>query len=197
MEKRISFRDFQSAKNVAKTIDPYLIQKEKLQAQIDSLDETFNAKFKEKAEQLYKKVQEAQTKERERLEGLIKDAEEQICLYETGIFNNTGFHVTDLVKKVIEPTGKTDANGKPVKVTKYLPTGIVSYDEETKQYVITVPDETPTTENQPGSDFDKDAESVEGETLTEEEAKIEEEAAMIEPDGDDLPFGPTNEDEEF
>ena len=65
---------------------------------------------------------------------------------------NIGFHVTDLVKKVIEPTGKTDAKtGKPIKVTKYLPTEIVSYDEATKEYVITVPENEPVNE---GSDND-------------------------------------------
>lgn len=30
--------------------------------------------------------------------------------------------------------------GKPVKVTKYVPTEIVSYDKEHKQYIITTPD---------------------------------------------------------
>lgn len=164
MEKRISFRDFQSAKNVAKTINPYIIQKNKLQAQIDSLEETFNAKFKEKAEQLYKKVQEAQASEKTRLEGLIQGIDNTIALYEAGLLNEIGFHATDLVKKVVE----TDAKGN--KITKYLPTDIVSYDESAKQYVITVADEAvegteeavvpPTTEGEPGLDFDKDLDEL-------------------------------------
>ena len=175
MEKRISFRDFQSAKNVAKTIDPYLVQKKKCQEQIASLEDTFKAKFTEKAQQLFNRLQEAQAKEKERLENLLEEIDHKIDLYEAGILRDTGFHTTDLVKKVIEPTGKTDANGKPLKITKYLPTDIVSYDEESKQYVVTVPDDEPivppTTEDGPGSDFDIDKENL-----------------AIEEESDDLPF---------
>ena len=109
MEKRISFRDFQSAKNVAKTIDPYLVQKKKCQEQIASLEDTFKAKFTEKAQQLFNRLQEAQAKEKERLENLLEEIDHKIDLYEAGILRDTGFHTTDLVKKVIEPTGKTDA----------------------------------------------------------------------------------------
>jgi hypothetical protein len=38
-------------------------------------------------------------------------------------------------------------------VTKYLPTEIVSYDEATKEYVITVPENEPASVNE-GSDND-------------------------------------------
>lgn len=75
-----------------------------------------------------------------------------------------GVPVYKLVKKVIEPTGTMGKDGKPIKVTKYLPTNIVSYDEQKKQYVITLPDENtivpPTTEGLPGSDFDLDKENA-------------------------------------
>lgn len=58
---------------------------------------------------------------------------EQISALEQGIKKIIGFSVEELVKKVIE----TDTKGN--KVTKYLPTAIVSYDEQRKEYVISVP----------------------------------------------------------
>lgn len=68
----------------------------------------------------------------------------QIASLEAGIKEVMGFRVEELVKKVIEPG--VDVNGQPKKTTKYLPTDIVSYDTEKKQYVIHVDDpveETP------------------------------------------------------
>lgn len=123
MEKRISYFEFQSVKSVAKAIDPKVKEREKLEAQAKELAEKYKA------------------------------VQAEIGLYEAGVVKNIGFHVTDLVKKVIEPTGKTDAKtGKPIKVTKYLPTDIVSYDETTKEYVITVED-TPVGESDDNSIF--------------------------------------------
>lgn len=63
----------------------------------------------------------------------------QIQALEAGIKQIIGFRVEELVKKVIEP----DANGN--KVTKYLPTDIVAYDSQSKQYIISVPDSEPAT----------------------------------------------------
>lgn len=69
----------------------------------------------------------------------------QIASLEAGIKQVVGFRVEELVKKVIEPG--VDANGQPKKTTKYLPTDMVSYDETKKQFVITVPDDTTTVED--------------------------------------------------
>ena len=170
MEKRIPFFHFQSVKSVAKAIDPHLKTMTKLKNSVLAIKEEYDAKqaklkaeFEEKAAKVKQEYDACQL---------------QIDSLETGILQITGFHVADLVKKVIEPTGKTDPKtGKPIKVTKYLPTDIVSYDEATKEYVITVPEEgetvvPPTTENTAGSDFDKDAE-----TFQEPEANISEEPA--------------------
>lgn len=111
MEKRITYQQFQSAKSVAKAIDP-------LQRKIEPLKEKIKAMVEE-----------------------CKGYQEQVSALEAGIVNILGFHVTDLVKKVIEPTGAVDPKtGKPIKVTKYVPTDIVSYDEQHKQYVISIPD---------------------------------------------------------
>lgn len=140
MEKRISYSQFQQVKACAKMIDPCNTKIESLKKKIMPLVEE------------------------------MKGYQTQIDALEQGIVSVLGFHVSDLVKKVIEPTGAVDKNGKPIKVTKYLPTDIVSYDEQKKQYVINTPDEgqnapetivPPTTEDGPGSDFDIDKENAE------------------------------------
>ena len=111
MEKRIKYSQFQQVKNAAKMIDP----------------------LKRKMAPLKKKV--------EALVIELKGYQTQIDALEAGIVQVIGFHVDDLVRKVIEPTGKTDANGKPIMQTKYIPTGIVSYDEQHKEFVVTTPDD--------------------------------------------------------
>lgn len=128
MRKEISYSQFQQVKSAAKMIDPNMRKIEALKKKIMPLVE-----------------------EMRQYQALNDSLEE-------GIVKVIGFHVTDLVKKVIEPTGATDKFGKPIKVTKYLPTDIVSYDEQHKVYIIEVPD-APTTESVAGSDFDKDAAS--------------------------------------
>jgi hypothetical protein len=162
MEKRIPFFHFQSVKSVAKAIDPYLKTMDKLKSDVLAIKEAYEAKqAKLKAE-----FEEKATKVKQEYDNY----QLQIDSLETGILQMTGFHVAELVKKVIEPTGKTDSKtGKPIKVTKYLPTDIVSYDENTKEYVVTVPDEGEQTEEAvvppvaegAGSDYDKDAEALE------------------------------------
>ena len=112
MEKRIKYSQFQQVKNAAKMIDP----------------------LKRKMAPLKKKV--------EALVIELKGYQTQIDALEAGIVQVIGFHVDDLVRKVIEPTGKTDANGKPIMQTKYIPTGIVSYDEQHKEFVVTTPDDS-------------------------------------------------------
>ena len=111
MEKRIKYSQFQQVKNAAKMIDP----------------------LKRKMAPLKKKVETLVTE--------LKGYQTQIDALEAGIVQVIGFHVDDLVRKVIEPTGKTDANGKPIMQTKYIPTGIVSYDEQHKEFVVTTPDD--------------------------------------------------------
>ena len=109
MQKRISYTQFQSVRAVAKAIDPIIRERNKLEAKINALIQEYKSK------------------------------NAYIEALEAGIVNVIGFHVEDLVKKVIEPG--VDGKGNPTKTTKYLPTSIVSYDEATKQYVITVPDD--------------------------------------------------------
>lgn len=116
MEKRISYDQFMAVKRVAQAVNPLITKRNKAKEAMDKAQadyDSFNAQ----------------------VEGL-----------QSGIKQYVGFDVEQLVKKVIEPavnedgTPKTDKNGKTLKVTKYVPTDIVSYDKENRQYVITIPD---------------------------------------------------------
>lgn len=78
----------------------------------------------------------------------------QISALEAGIKSIIGFRTEELVKKVIE-TG-TDKNGKEIKTTKYVPTDIVTYDKDKKQYVITTPDASETNEDTNASDTEEE-----------------------------------------
>jgi hypothetical protein len=123
MKKEISYSQFQQVKSAAKMIDPNMRKIEALKKKIMPLV--------------------AEMKQYQALNDSL----------EAGIVSVIGFHVSDLVKKVIEPTGTTDKFGKPIKVTKYLPTDIVSYDEQRKVYVIeTEPKDVPVTETPSSSE---------------------------------------------
>ena len=155
MEKRISYSQFQQVKSAAKMMDPNM----------------------RKIEALKKKIMPL-VSEMKSLQDLNNSLEE-------GIVKIVGLPVYNMVKKVIEPTGATGKDGKPIKQTKYLPTDIVSYDEQKKQYVITLPDTEgtipPTTEGVAGSDFDKDTEG----TNTDEEIS---EGSTVEVNTPDMPW---------
>lgn len=111
MERRIKYSQFQQVKNAAKMID---LPKRKMKP------------IGEKIAALVAEYKSYQT---------------QISALEAGIVQVMGFHVDDLVKKVIEPTGKTDLKtGKPIMVTKYVETDIVSYDKQKQEYVVEIPD---------------------------------------------------------
>ena len=84
-----------------------------------------------------------------------KDYDTQIASLEAGIKQVVGFRVEELVKKVIEPG--VDANGQPKKTTKYLPTDIVSYDENKKQFIVSIPDNDPEDKTKSFSESEKTA----------------------------------------
>lgn len=156
MEKRLSFYEFQSVKTVAKACSPLVAKREKVQKQIDNLTEKYMKKLEEQLKKYKSEYDVIDT---------------QIKALESGIIQITGFRTEQLVKKVVECS--TDSNGKLTKTTKYLPTSIVSYDEEHRQFVINdtsaeevsaqvdavkqeEPIVPPTTEDASGSDFDID-----------------------------------------
>lgn len=125
MEKRISFYAFQNVVSVAKLIDPYLRQMEKAQTQHDKLVESISKlenKLKKSADELSK-------------------LQSEINSYEEGIVEHIGFHTTDLVQKVMVPTGKTTPEGKPAMTAEFKPTANVKYDEATKQFIVTLEEE--------------------------------------------------------
>lgn len=78
----------------------------------------------------------------------------QISALEAGIKSIIGFRTEELVKKIIVPG--TDKNGKEIKTTKYVPTDIVIYDKDKKQYVITVPDAPEANEDTNASDTEEE-----------------------------------------
>jgi hypothetical protein len=189
MEKRISFFQFQSVKNVAKAIDPKLREMVSLQKRAIAL----KAELDDEKARLQREIDTKTGK----MEQEFKDCKAQIDLLEAGIVQTLGFHVSDLVKKVIEPTGKTDPKtGKALTVTKYLPTDIVTYDEKAKEYVVTVPEEGEA-EAEPECPTPETEEPVEEapEEMPEEylEEKVEEAAEVEEAD----PFGDVAEDDPF
>ena len=122
MEKRISFFEFQSVKSVAKAIEPKLREQAKIKNQMEKLANEY------------------------------KKCDADIAALESGVVSLIGFHVQDLIKKVVEDTGRVDKEGNPVKVTKYVPTDIVTYDDTAKQYVITTSDEETVVEETPAEE---------------------------------------------
>ena len=149
MKKEISYSQFQQVKSAAKMIDPNMRKIEALKKKIMPLVEEMKQ---------YQALNDS---------------------LEAGIVSVIGFHVSDLVKKVIEPTGATGKDGKPIKVTKYLPTDIVSYDEQHKVYVIETMDapaiESPTTSEEAAGFHSEEAEpevpEVVNEPANEQEAE--------------------------
>lgn len=154
MRKEISYSQFQQVKGAAKLIDKPIREIEALKKKIMPL------------------VAE------------MKSKQEQVELLEAGIVKVIGFHVADLVKKVIEPTGATGRDGKPIKVTKYLPTDIVSYDEQKKMYII----ETPSTEEINAEVEQKLAEEQEAAIINEKTLECEAAEAEAETEGNGMPW---------
>jgi hypothetical protein len=151
MKKEISYSQFQQVKSAAKMIDPNMRKIEALKKKIMPLVEEMKQ---------YQALNDS---------------------LEAGIVSVIGFHVSDLVKKVIEPTGATDKFGKPIKVTKYLPTDIVSYDEQRKVYVIEIPSTEINTEAEQKLVEEQEA------AITNEEVS-EREAAEAEAEGNGMPW---------
>ena len=122
MEKRISYFEYQNAVSVAKIIDPMVRERAKAQEQYDKLVDQHNtlmAKVEQKA-------------------ATLQALDKEIDAYQAGIVKYIGFPVTDLVQKVMVPTGKMTPEGKPAMTAEFKPTDRVKYDETTKEYVITI-----------------------------------------------------------
>lgn len=109
------------------------------------------------------------------------DYDTQIASLEAGIKQVVGFRVEELVKKVIEPG--VDVNGQPKKTTKYLPTDIVSYDENKKQFIVSIPDNDSEDETKSFSESEETTSTSEEDNL---ETSTEESGVNMEAKNEDM-----------
>ena len=146
MNKTLTVRQFAGVKRIAQNVNPLVVKKNKIATKIDELNAEYNALTEE-------------------IEG-----------HEMGVKALTGgFTSEDLVVKKVEDTGKTDKEGRPIKVTKYEPKpGVVVFNEEANVYEIHT--EEP------------EVEDVAPETVDDTEKAPETEVKA----GEDAPFDPTN-----
>ena len=143
--KELTVRQMAAIKRVAQNVNPLVEKKNKIAAKITMLNKEYN------------------------------DLVEEIEGYEMGVIKLTGGLLSeDLVIKKVEDTGKTDKNGKPVKVTKYEPKDeVVRFNTESNVYEINL------------------EEPVIGNTATPEEVDDTETAPEVEVKaGEQSPFGP-------
>lgn len=105
--KKLTIRNFAAIKRIAQNVNPLVVKKNRMLAQA-------------------KKIL---------LE--VKEIEEEIKGYEAGVVALTGGYQSEaLVTKVVEDTGKVDKDNTPIKVTKYIPTNLVTFNEEENCYYI-------------------------------------------------------------
>ena len=105
--KKLTIRNFAAIKRIAQNVNPLVVKKNRMLAQA-------------------KKIL---------LE--VKEIEEEIKGYEAGVVALTGGYQSEaLVTKVVEDTGKVDKDNAPIKVTKYIPTNLVTFNEEENCYYV-------------------------------------------------------------
>lgn len=102
----LSTRKWATIKKTAQIVQPNVAKKQRLEAQIADL------------------------------QNQLAEANAAIAEWDGAIVRMTGYSSEQLIKRVVEPSGKTDANGKPLTTTKWVPTELVSFNEETNTYVI-------------------------------------------------------------
>ena len=102
----LSTRKWATIKKTAQIVQPNVAKKQRLESQIANL------------------------------QNQLAEANAAIAEWDGAIVRMTGYSSEQLIKRVVEPSGKIDANGKPLTITKWVPTEIVSFNEETNTYVI-------------------------------------------------------------
>ena len=102
----LSTRKWATIKKTAQIVQPNVAKKQRLEAQIANL------------------------------QNQLAEANAAIAEWDGAIVRMTGYSSEQLIRRVVEPSGKVDANGKPLTITKWVPTEIVSFNEETNTYVI-------------------------------------------------------------
>jgi DNA repair exonuclease SbcCD ATPase subunit len=161
-------------KSTAKNVAPFVAKKAKVDVQIADTKAKIQKMLEEKLQKL-----EAEKAGYQSIIDSMNQAVKQI----TG-----GYTTEDLITITKEGTGQMGDNGKEIMKTVYN----LKYPE------TVIPVVTPTPEEQPGSDFDKDAEAEcptheeapeeMPEELMEEQAEVAEEAAEADPFADGDPF---------
>ena len=111
----LSTRKWATIKKTAQIVQPNVAKKQRLEAQIADL------------------------------QNQLAEANAAIAEWDGAIVRMTGYSSEQLIKRVVEPSGKVDANGKPLTTTKWVPTEIVSFNAETNTYVIADMSVTPDT----------------------------------------------------
>lgn len=176
MEKTFSKIEINLIKSQAKNAAPYVAKKQKIDAQIKEVEEKVAEQIRKRAQEKIEKL-EAEKKSYQ----TIIDSMNQTVKTITG-----GYTTEDLVISKKEGTGNIDPNtGKEIMKTVYVlkyPETVVPPTEDT-----IVP---PTTEDGPGSDYDKDKQASEGveempEELLAEKAEAAAEAENTDPFIDD------------
>lgn len=56
--------------------------------------------------------------------------------WDNAIKKMTGYSSAMLVKRVVEPTDKTDKDGRVLSITKWVPSELVTFDEEKNTYYV-------------------------------------------------------------
>lgn len=102
----LSTRKWATIKKTAQIVQPNVAKKQRLEAQIADL------------------------------QNQLAEANAAIAEWDGAIVRMTGYSSEQLIKRVVEPSGKVDANGKPLTTTKWVPTELVSFNAETNTYVI-------------------------------------------------------------
>ena len=102
----LSTRNWATIKKTAQIVQPNVAKKQRLEAQIANL------------------------------QNQLAEANAAIAEWDGAIVRMTGYSSEQLIKRVVEPSGKTDANGKPLTITKWVPTELVSFNAENNTYVI-------------------------------------------------------------
>lgn len=111
----LSTRKWATIKKTAQIVQPNVAKKQRLEAQIADL------------------------------QNQLAEANAAIAEWDGAIVRMTGYSSEQLIKRVVEPSGKVDANGKPLTTTKWVPTELVSFNAETNTYVIADMSVTPDT----------------------------------------------------
>lgn len=111
----LSTRKWATIKKTAQIVQPNVAKKQRLEAQIADL------------------------------QNQLAEANAAIAEWDGAIVRMTGYSSEQLIKRVVEPSGKVDANGKPLTTTKWIPTELVSFNAENNTYVIADMPVTPDT----------------------------------------------------